>query len=144
MFAHAVKKSKLGWEVDDLKVLEKRFSKVDKGDGDKFKCDCSSAWEDRIHIMGECLLCENEREIYIVQSELGKMEGCDRDAFESCDCEKKAIAVLGDRNWSQQLRVEVTKVDERLSAIFFNDGKSDWPSEFALLGTKPRPCEDAW
>lgn len=35
-------------------------------------------------------------------SESEKIEGCDKEAFESWNCEKKAMAVPGDRNWPEK------------------------------------------
>lgn len=50
----------------------------------------------------------------------GKIEGCDKEALESWDCEK-AIAVLGGKHWPEQTRVEV---DHFLATIGYVE-KSD-------------------
>lgn len=47
-------------------------------------------------------------------TELGKIEGCDRKAFESWDREKKAVVVPGDGNWPQKARVEMDRIGEAI------------------------------
>lgn len=42
-------------------------------------------------------------------SELGRIDGCDREAFEACDRETKAIAVLGSRKWPGQAKFAVDR-----------------------------------
>lgn len=91
----------------NLKEHGKLFRKAEEDDK-MFKFDCGSACEDRTHIVGECPLYGKEREMCVI--EFGKIDGCDREAFECWDYEKKAIAVLGERKWSEHSRVEVDRV----------------------------------
>lgn len=51
-----------------------------------------------------------KREIY--ESDLGENEGCDPKVLESWGCKKKPIAILGNRNWPEQARVDVDRISE--------------------------------
>lgn len=73
----------------DLKERRKQFRKVDKHDDEIFRYDCGRTCEDRIFMVGECPLYENDREICM--SGVRKIEGRDREAFECWDCVKKSI-----------------------------------------------------
>lgn len=44
-------------------------------------------------------------------SELEETEGRDSEVFESWDSEMTVIALLGDKSWPEQARIEVDKVE---------------------------------
>lgn len=54
---------KVNFRTEHLGLRErgKRFREVDQDD-DMFTCDCGSAWEDRIYMVGEGPFHESERE----------------------------------------------------------------------------------
>ena len=80
-----------------LRERRRRFRKIDEED-DKFKCDCGSECEDRVHVTAECSLYKKEREVYM--TELGKVEGRYREMFEAWSSQEKTVAVLGHREWA--------------------------------------------
>ena len=93
----------------DLKERSRRFRTVaQEEDDESFGCDCGSECETRIHVVGECPLYKEERDEFV--NELGKIEGCDSEAFETWDCKKKAVAILGDKCWPGQARVAVDRI----------------------------------
>lgn len=66
--------------------------------------------------------------------EIERIEGYDREAFDTWYFEKEAIAVLGDTYWPGRGRVEVGMVGKN---VYFEThdtvGNSDWPLEIALI-----------
>lgn len=57
-------KVKFGTGDIALEERRRRFRKVDDED-DKFNCDCGSECEDRVHVVAECPLYDQEREVYM-------------------------------------------------------------------------------
>lgn len=51
---------------------------------------------------------DQEREVYM--TELGKIEGCDREVFEPLDKQEKAVAILGDKKWPRKARRNVDRI----------------------------------
>lgn len=88
-----------------------------------FICDCGSAYENRIAVVGECTPSIQKRENSI--SMIGGIEGCERETYEFWEYETKAIAVVGDINWREQARVEIDRVCDHFSGTVGSLGKSD-------------------
>jgi len=114
----------------DLQERRRRFRKVDEDD-DKFKCQCGAECEDRVHVVAECTLYEKEREVYL--TELGEIDGCDRDKFETWDNQEKTVAILGDKKWPMRARSEV----DRIGKTFL---RHLWQSRKERLAIGNRSC----
>ncbi|CAB1109326.1 unnamed protein product [Ectocarpus sp. CCAP 1310/34] len=61
-----------------LRERSRRLHKADDEDA-KFKCDCGSECENRVHVVAECRLYKKEREVSM--TELGKVEEKYREMF---------------------------------------------------------------
>lgn len=57
-----------------------------------------------------------EEERNVIASDLGRINDCDRKAFESWNCETQAAVVLGSRYWRNQEKVAVGRVGTFLGA----------------------------
>ena len=62
-------------------------------------CPCGRAAESRTHIVGECEIYKEERNVL----EMRKIDECDMEKFGTLDSEK-TIAILGDRWWPQKAK----------------------------------------
>ena len=58
---------------------------------------CGKAKESRTHIVGECELYKEKRDV--LEEETRKIVACAMEKFSTLDSSEKTIAVLGDRWW---------------------------------------------
>ena len=56
-------------------------------------CPCVKAVESRTHLVGECEICKEERDLL----EMRKIDECDMEKFGTLDSSEKTITILGDR-----------------------------------------------
>ena len=56
-------------------------------------CPCGKAVESRTHIVGECEIYKEERDVL----EMRKIDECDMEKFGTLDSSEKTIATLGDK-----------------------------------------------
>ena len=59
---------------------------------------CDKAIENRTHIVGECEIYKEERDML---QEMRKIDECDMNKCGTLDGREKTIAILGDRWWPQ-------------------------------------------
>lgn len=100
---------KVKFRIGDLDVKERRARsrKAEEDNDDMFKCEFDIVCDDRIHIVGGTPLHTNKIKFYM--SEIGQIEGCDREAIEPWECENKPTTALRGSNWPQQARVEALR-----------------------------------
>ena len=72
-------------------------------------CPCGKAVESRTHIVGECEIYKEERDIL----EMRKIDECDMEKFGTLDSSEKTIAILGDRWWPQTVKQEGDKISKK-------------------------------
>ena len=65
---------------------------------DAYMCPCGATIEGRTHIVGECEIHKEERD---VSEEMRKLEECDMGEFGRLESSEKTIAIVGDRWWPQ-------------------------------------------
>ncbi|CAB1102180.1 unnamed protein product [Ectocarpus sp. CCAP 1310/34] len=94
-------KLKVKFRTGDMGLGERqrRHRTVDD-EHDEFKCDCGFECEDRVHVVAECPLYKKEREVYV--TELGKIDGTNREIFEAWNREERTVDVLGHGRWVEQ------------------------------------------
>ena len=88
-------------------------------------CPCGKAVESRTHIVGECDLYKEDRD---VSQEMRKINECDmiKFRFGTLDSEK-TIAIVGDRRWPQTAK----QVGDKISTTYV--------TYCCLLYTSPSP-----
>ena len=114
-------------------VDRQRFRKVDEED-DKFKCDCGSECEDRVHVVAECSPYKKEREVYM--TELGRVEGRYSEMFEAWNNQEKTVAVPGHRKWAEKAGSDIDRID-RLGKTFLSHL---WQNRKERLAIGDRSC----
>ena len=62
-------------------------------------CPCGTIIESRVHIVGECEVCKEERDA--LEEEMRKADVCDVKELGRLESSEKTIAILGDRWWPQ-------------------------------------------
>ena len=72
-------------------------------------CPCGKAVESRTHIVGECEINKEERDVL----EMRKVDECDMEKFGTLDSSEKAIAILGDRWWPQKVKQHGDKISKK-------------------------------
>ena len=105
---------KLRFRVGDLDLPERRkryTSSREEEDVDRQKCPCGKAMESRTHIVAECELYKEERDV--LEGEMRDMNEGGTESFEGLDSREKTIAILGDRWWPQTVKQEGDKICER-------------------------------
>ena len=92
---------KLHFHVGNLDLPErrKRYTSSREGEIDAQMCPCGKAIESRSHIVGECDLYKEERDV--LEEGTKEIDECDMEEFGTLDSSEKPIAVLGDRWWPQ-------------------------------------------
>ena len=58
-------------------------------------CPCGKAIESRTHIVGECEIYKEERDV--LEEEMREIDECDLEELDTLDSSEKTIAILGDR-----------------------------------------------
>ena len=95
------KNLKLRFRIGDLDLPErrKRYTSSLVEEEDVHTCPCGKARESRIHIVAECELYKDERDILLEEMREVKEGGIK--SFDALDSREKTIAILGDRLWPQ-------------------------------------------
>ena len=110
----AAKILKLRFRVGDLDLPERRkiyTCSREEEDVDAQKCPCGEAMESRAHIVAECELYKEEREV--LEGEMRDMNEDGMKSFEALGSREKTIAILGDRWWPQTAKQEGDKICKR-------------------------------
>ena len=78
---------------------------------DKQNCPCGKATESRTHIVAECELYQEERDV--LEGEMRDLNKSGMKSFDTLDSREKTIAVLGDRSWPQTAKQDRNKICRR-------------------------------
>ena len=74
-------------------------------------CPCGKTVERRTHIVGECEIYKEERDVL---EEMRKMDECGMEKFGTLvDSSEKTIAILGDRWWPQTAKQQGDKISKK-------------------------------
>ena len=106
-----LKNLKLRFWVGDLDLPErsKRYtSKRVEEEVDKQNCPCGKAIESRTHIVAECELYQEERDV--LEGEMRDLDKSGMKSFDALDSREKTIAILGDRWWPQTAKQDGDKI----------------------------------
>ena len=100
---------------------------------------CGKAIEGRTHIVGECEMCKEERDVL---GEMRKIGGCDMEEFGTLDSSEKVIAIGGDRWWPPTAKYEWDTISNK---FVWQSLMSDrcWRCLFGV-GTVLHLERDAW
>lgn len=108
------KSLKLRFRVGDLDLPERRnrytSSREEEEEGAQ-RCPCGKAKESRTHIVGECEMYKEERDV--LEEEMKAIDGCDMEEFGTLDSSEKTIAILGDRWWPQTAKQVGDKISKK-------------------------------
>ena len=74
-------------------------------------CPCGKARESRIHIVAECELYNEERDI--LEEEMREVKEGGIKSIDALDSREKTIAILGDRWWPQTAKQDGDKICKR-------------------------------
>ena len=102
---------KLRFRVGELYLPERRknyASSPDEEEEDAQTCPCDKATESRTHVVGECEVYKEERDV--LEAEMRKIDECDMENFGTQYSSEKTIAILGDSWWSQTVKQEWDKI----------------------------------
>ena len=140
------KKLKLRFRVGDLDLPDRRkryTSSREKEDVDAHMCPCGTTKESRTHIIGQCELYKEERDV--LAEEMRKLDGRDMGEFRRLGNSEKTVAILGDRWWPQTAKKEGGRITNFFYVI---DGKNVRSAQMleSLLGVGAvlRLERDAW
>ena len=75
----------------DLPERKKRYASSREEEEDAQMCPCGRAVESRTHIVGECEIYKEEREL--LEEEMRKIDECGMEKFGTLDSSKKTIAI---------------------------------------------------
>ena len=78
---------------------------------DKQNCPCGKAVESRTHIVAECELYKEERDV--LEGEMRELDKSGKKSFDALDSREKTIAILGDRWWPQTAKQDGDKICRR-------------------------------
>ena len=93
---------KLRFRVSDLELSERRKRYTSSRKEEEVDAQMSlwgEAVERRTHILGECEMCKEERDV--LEEEVRAMGKCDMEELCTLDSREKTSTVLGDRWWPQ-------------------------------------------
>ena len=82
-----------------------------KEEKDKQNCPCGKAIESRTHIVAECELYQEERDV--LEGEMRDLDKSGMKSFDALDSREKTIAILGDRWWPQTAKQDGDKICRR-------------------------------
>ena len=111
----AAKNLKLRFRVGDLDLPQKRkryTSSREDEDVDAQKCPCDKAMVSRTHIVAECELYKEERDVLEGEMLDVNNEGGMK-SFDALDSREKTIAIMGGRWWPQTAKQEGDKICKR-------------------------------
>ena len=95
---------KLRFRVGDLDLPERRKRYASSREEEIAQmCPCGKAVGSRTHIVGECEIYKEERDLL---DEMRKLDKCVMDKFGTLCSREKTIAILGDRWWPQKAKQE--------------------------------------
>ena len=112
----------------------KRYTSSRVEDEDAQTCPCGKARESRIHIVAECELYKDERDI--LDEEMREVKEGGIKSFDALDNREKTIASLGDRCWQQTAKQDGDKIckrflcnvwkkrNERLNVLYYESERS--------------------
>ena len=94
----------LRFRVGEVDLPERRerytSSREEEGEVDAQMCPCGEAIESRSHVVGECEMYKEEREVL---EEMREVDECEMyKEFGTLDSSGKTIAILGDNRWWPQ------------------------------------------
>ena len=69
---------------------------------DVHMCPCCTTIESRNHVVRECQIYKEERDVL----KMRKLNGCDTEEFGRLESGEKTIAILGNRWWPQTAKQE--------------------------------------
>ena len=72
-------------------------------------CPCGPSIESRTHVIGECEMCKEERDVLV---EMRKLDVCDKEEFGGLESSEKTIAILGDRWWPQTAKQDGDRISK--------------------------------
>ena len=103
---------KLRFRVGDLDLPERRKRYASSREEEEIAqmCSCGKALESRTHLVGECEMYKEERNLL---EEMRKIDECDMEKFGTLDCREKTIAILGDRWWPQKVKQQGDKISKK-------------------------------
>ena len=105
------KNLKLRFRIGDLELPERRkryiSSRVEEEE-DAQTCPCGKARESRVHIVAECELYKEERDILV--EEMREVEEGGIKSFDALDSREKTIAILVDIWWPQTAKQDGDKI----------------------------------
>ena len=111
---HFAKTLKMRFRVGDLDLPERRkryTSSREEEEIDAQMCPCGKAIESRTHIVGECEMYKEERDV--LKEEMREIDECDMEEFDTLDSSEKTIAILGDRWWPQAAKQEGDTISKK-------------------------------
>ena len=94
---------KLRFRVGDQDLPERRrgyTSGREQEEVDAQRGPCGKAIGSRTHIVGECEIYKEERDV--LQEEMREIDECDMEEFGTLDSSEKTVAIPGDRWWPQE------------------------------------------
>ena len=149
---------KLRFRVGDLDLPErrKRYTSSREEEDDAQVCRCGKAAESRAHIVGECEIYEEERDV--LEGEMRKIDECDmekfgtsdsNEKFGTLDSSEKTIATLGDRWWPQTAKQEGDMISKSFPLVCNlrtkrNEHQNVGGVSLLRVGKVLRPERDAW
>ncbi|CAM9479691.1 unnamed protein product [Sphacelaria rigidula] len=116
----AAKNLKLRFRIGELDLPERRkifTSRRKEEEVDAQNCPCGEAIESRSHLVAECELYKQERDVLE-----GKMRDANEDGmkpFDPLDSREKMMAVLGDRWWPQITKQDGDRICKRFSCTIW-------------------------
>ena len=80
-----------------------------EGEEDAQMCPCVKAVESRTHVVGECEMYKEKRDVL----EMRKIDECGMEKFGTLDSSEKTIAILGDRWWPQTAKQQGDRISKK-------------------------------
>ena len=78
---------------------------------DAHMCPCGTTIESRAHVVGECEINKEERDV--LEGEMRRYDGCDMEEFGRLKSGEKTIAILGDRRWPQTAKQDGARISKQ-------------------------------
>ena len=140
------KSLKVKFRAGDLDLPERKKGYTSRKEEGKYAqmCPCGKANESRTHIVGQCEMCKEERDV--LEEERRTIDECDMEKFITLGNREKRIAILGDRWWSQKAKQEGDKVSKKIFYVMEEMLGAPKCLEVSLLGVETvlRLERDVW
>ena len=78
---------------------------------DAHTCPCGTTMESRTHIIWECEICNEERDVFV--EEMREYDECKMEEFGRLESSEKTIAILGDRWWPRAAKQEGDRISKQ-------------------------------